>query len=153
MSAIGSLVGRVVADPVLAEIESDGSQYTKASFSIACQANYSRDVVNFVDVVCWGEQATNAAKWLTKGRPVSVVASIRQERWVADDGSNRSRIVFQADAIEYLPDGRRTQTETPPVDVQVEGAPPRAARPMPSRLGSEQQSPAQVEGQQELVVA
>lgn len=59
--------------------------------------------VYYIDVVAWGNQAENAAKYLDKGSEIFVEGRLKQEEWTdkATDEKRRKFVVY-ADNIQYL---------------------------------------------------
>ena len=56
---------------------------------------------SFFTIVAFGQVATNAAKYLTKGRAILASGSLSQRTWEVD-GQRRSTIEVLANTIEYL---------------------------------------------------
>ena len=99
------IIGRLVRDP---EIRYTPSGTAVCKFSIANgetikQNNEWKDYTNFFDVVVFGNQAINCEKYLKKGSKISVVGSIKQNRW-EDKTTNqqRSKIDIQCREIQFL---------------------------------------------------
>lgn len=61
------------------------------------------DEVSYFDVESFGKLAEICAKFSQKGRGVSVVGRIKQNRWKTDDGKNASRVTIIAEKIEFKP--------------------------------------------------
>lgn len=89
--------------------------------------NEWKDEASFFDVVVFGEQAENVAKYLSKGKPCLVSGELRQRRWEANDGTKRSKIEIAANRVVFL-GGRDEQHSTtqsddddipPPLDDDV----------------------------------
>ena len=55
------------------------------------QGDELKDEVLFIDVVTFGKQAENAAKYLSKGSKVTVEGRLQQRRWETEDGQKRSK--------------------------------------------------------------
>ncbi|HBD95072.1 MAG: hypothetical protein A2015_02240 [Spirochaetes bacterium GWF1_31_7] len=99
------IIGRLVRDP---EIRYTPSGTAVCKFSIANgetikQNNEWKDYTNFFDVVVFGNQAINCEKYLKKGSKISVVGSIKQNRW-EDKTTNqaRSKVDIQCREIMFL---------------------------------------------------
>ena len=57
----------------------------------------------FVDVVVWGRDAENAAKYLDKGRSILVEGRLQLDTWKdAKSGQNRSKLRVVAENVQYL---------------------------------------------------
>ena len=96
------LVGNLTCDPCLSENES-----VKASFRIAASrwrkpgdegSDEIKERTEFVDVECWGSQATNVAASLHRGDRAIVAGQIKYEQW-EDEGIFHSRVRAKAQAI------------------------------------------------------
>lgn len=66
------------------------------------QGDELKEEVLFVDVVVFGKQAENAAKYLAKGSKVNVDGRLRQRRWETEDGQKRSKHEVVAESLLYL---------------------------------------------------
>lgn len=66
------------------------------------------DVVNFFDCTAFGAYAERIAQYITKGSKLTINGRLHQDRWKAQDGTNRSRVSVIALNIE-LP--TRTQPQ------------------------------------------
>ena len=53
-------------------------------------------------IVCWRDQAENAAKYLTKGKKVYVEGEIQTRSWETDDGEKRYTTEVVARIIQFL---------------------------------------------------
>jgi len=79
-----------------------------ASFGIASNQRYLgrdkewHDKTCFVTVVAWRQTAERVAAKLHKGSPVMVEGELQLTKWVAQDGSNRSRIEILARKVQML---------------------------------------------------
>ena len=69
------------------------------------------DVVNFFDCTAFGAYAERIAQYITKGSKLMINGKLHQERWKAQDGTNRSRVSVIALNIE-LPPLTQPQTST-----------------------------------------
>ena len=61
------------------------------------------DEVSYFDVETFGKLAEICAKFSQKGRGVSVVGRIKQNRWKTEDGKNASRVTIVAEKVEFKP--------------------------------------------------
>ncbi|MDO6993219.1 single-stranded DNA-binding protein [Brachyspira innocens] len=93
-----TLIGRLTADPVSKYLPSGSAV---AEFSIA--NNYyvstkNATEVNYFDVVAFGKMAETVSKYLTKGKQVAIMGTLRQERWQDKDTNaarSKVRIIMQ----------------------------------------------------------
>lgn len=61
------------------------------------------DEVSYFDVETFGKLAEICAKFSQKGRGVSVVGRIKQNRWKTEEGKPQSRITIVAEKVEFKP--------------------------------------------------
>ena len=81
------------------------------------------DKPNYFNVTVWGAQGENAARYLSKGRPVAIDGRLEWREWEAQDGTKRQAIDIIADSVQFLGsrddasggggDRRRPATEPP----------------------------------------
>jgi len=57
---------------------------------------------NYFDVVVWGQQGENCAKYLSKGRQVAVDGRLDQRSWEAQDGTKRSKVEIISDTVMFI---------------------------------------------------
>ena len=81
----------------------------KCTFSIAVQRKFTgADGVrkaDFIPITCWRGLAENCTKYLKKGRKVAVTCHVQTDSYTTDQGNTRFSINFEADAVEFLPNG------------------------------------------------
>jgi single-strand DNA-binding protein len=82
------------------------------------------DKPNYFDVVIWGPQGENAARYLTKGRGVAIDGRLDWREYDARDGSKRQAIDIIADTVQFLPGPDRT--------FSADAQPPAAATTRPT---------------------
>ncbi len=95
------LIGRLTQDSVL-EYTSGGSAIAK--FSIAVDHMKKKDGTtdtSFFNCKAFGKLAENLNPYLKKGKQVSVVAFLKQERW-EKDGQKQSRVILNCEEIQLL---------------------------------------------------
>lgn len=83
------------------------------------QGDELKEEVLFIDVVTFGKQAENAAKYLSKGSKVNVEGRLQQRRWETEAGEKRSKHEVVAENILYL-DGTKGHGEAQEDGVTVE---------------------------------
>ena len=90
------------------------------NFGIGCNERFSdretgelRDNVHFFEVHAWGGTAQNIFDFFSKGMPILIHGSLRQERWESESGS-RSRVTIRIQRWEFM--SQRTDSEQPPVE-------------------------------------
>lgn len=72
------------------------------SFTIAVN-EYSKDkeFTNFFDCVIFGNRAKGVAPYIVKGAKVFITGRLRQDRWEAEDGTNRSRVRIIVSDLDF----------------------------------------------------
>ncbi len=100
------LTGNLTADP---ELRETGSGLKICKLRVACntrrkdQSGTWVDKPNYFDVTVFGAQGDNAAKYLSKGRPVAIDGRLEWREWQdKDSGKNRQSIDIIADSIQFL---------------------------------------------------
>ncbi len=100
------MTGNLTADPELRSLPS-GTSVCK--LRIACNTRRKNgstgeweDKPNYFDVTVWGAQGENAARYLTKGRPVAIDGRLEWREWEAQDGSKRQATDIIADSVQFL---------------------------------------------------
>lgn len=100
-----SIIGRLVREPEIRYI-ANGTPITKFSIAnntVFMQNNEKKEMVNYFDIIVWGNQAINCEKYLKKGSQVAIVGSLRQNRWTdKTSGQNRSKVEITANVVQFL---------------------------------------------------
>src|SRR6202007_967111 len=98
------MTGNLTADPELRSLPSGTSV---CSLRIACNTRRKNgatgeweDKPNYFDVTVWGAQGENAARYLSKGRPVAIDGRLEWREWEAQDGTKRQAVEVVADAVQ-----------------------------------------------------
>lgn len=60
------------------------------------------DKPNYFNVKVWGAQGENAAKFLSKGRPVAVDGRLDWREWTDKEGNKRQSVDIIADTVQFL---------------------------------------------------
>ena len=100
------LTGNLTADP---ELRSLPSGISVCSLRIACNTRRKNgstgeweDKPNYFNVTVWGAQGENAARYLSKGRPVAIDGRLEWREWETQDGAKRQAIDIIADSVQFL---------------------------------------------------
>ncbi len=100
-----TLVGNLTRDPELRQTPSGTSV---CQLGVAVNSSYKDgsgqwvEKPNFFDVVVWGAQGENCARYLSKGRQVAVDGRLDQRSWDAQDGTKRSKVEIVADTVMFI---------------------------------------------------
>jgi single-strand DNA-binding protein len=60
------------------------------------------DKPNYFNVTVWGAQGENAARYLSKGRPVAIDGRLEWREWETQEGAKRQDIDIIADSVQFL---------------------------------------------------
>lgn len=131
------LIGNLTHDPELRTLPSGDSV---CNFSIAVNrrrrssAEAGQPEADFFRVAAWRQLGENCARYLAKGRKVSVVGSVSCRTYVGSDGQTRASLEVTADDVEFLtPKGEQGDMG----GYAAPAAPAPAARPAaPANYGS-----------------
>jgi single-strand DNA-binding protein len=101
------LTGNLTSDPELRSLPS-GTSVCK--LRVACNTRRKNnatgeweDKPNYFDVTVWGAQGENAARYLSKGRPIAVDGRLEWREWQdKETGKTRSSIDIIADSVQFL---------------------------------------------------
>lgn len=95
------VMGRLTKDP---ELRRTQSGHAVASFSIACDRDYSGDggkETDFLDIVAWRSTAEFVRKYFTKGRMAVISGRLQIRSWTDKDGNGRRSAEIVADSIYF----------------------------------------------------
>ena len=109
------LMGRLVANPIVRENNQDATK-SFTTFTLAFD-NIAKDESSFIDCVAFNNTGIALAKYSEKGDKIAVVGAIRQRKYIAKDGTNRSVFEVVVDSVEFLqPKKESNPDEIPPFD-------------------------------------
>lgn len=119
------IVGNLTRDP---ELRSTRDGISVCSFTVAVNrrvrnAEAGQPEADFFRVTAWRQLGEICAKYLAKGRKVSVTGTVSASAYTAQDGSARASLEVTADDVEFL---------TPRGEVGDVPAAPRAQAPAPA---------------------
>lgn len=99
------LIGNLVRDP---ESRTTSSGVSVCTFTIAVNrrrasnAEAGQPEADFFRINAWRQLGENCAKYLAKGRKVSVVGTISASAYMGNDGQPRASLDVNADDVEFL---------------------------------------------------
>lgn len=95
------VMGRLTKDP---ELRRTQSGHAVASFSIACDRDYSGDggkETDFLDIVAWRSTAEFVSKYFTKGHMAVISGRLQIRSWTDKDGNGRRSAEIVADSVYF----------------------------------------------------
>ncbi len=99
------LIGNLTRDP---ELRTTQSGISVCSFTIAVNrrrgsnAEAGQPEADFFRISAWRQLGENCAKYLAKGRKVSVVGTVSASAYMGSDGLPHAGLEVQADDVEFL---------------------------------------------------
>ena len=96
-------IGNLVRDPDLSYTQQ--SQTAKCIFTIACnrpKKNGEDQGADFIRIVTWGKRAETCDRYLSRGRKVAIVGTIRSGSYKDKDGRTVFTTDVWADEVEFL---------------------------------------------------
>lgn len=107
------LTGNLTRDP---ELRTTNSGTAVCRFSIAVQRRRAQNAdgereADFINIVVWGVQGENCAKFLKKGSKCGVTGRLQSSSYEANDGSKRYSTDVIAEEIEFLSSRQSDSTE------------------------------------------
>ncbi len=111
--SLAVLDGYLTADPELRKTQNGKSV---ANFTIAINHQHKKtegddSEVSYVEVESWERTAENVAEYLKKGRKVTVVGHLKQDRWKNQEGLSRSKVKVVAEDVRFDNFGERKEKE------------------------------------------
>ena len=99
------LDGNLTSDPETKKIN-NGKSITSFSIAInhyskASESDGTGGDVSYIDVETWDKLADNCAEFLKKGKMVTVIGTLKQERWKSQDGTNRQKFKVIASSVRF----------------------------------------------------
>ncbi len=94
-----NITGRLTRD---CDVRYTASGKVVASFTVAVQRPFNRDITDFLDVVAWGKTAEVCGNNLSKGRRVLVEGVATINSYTDKNGQKRNRFEINAQNVEFL---------------------------------------------------
>ena len=123
------IVGNLTRDP---ELRSTRDGISVCSFTVAVNrrvrnAEAGQPEADFFRVTAWRQLGEICAKYLAKGRKVSVTGTVSASAYTAQDGSARASLEVTADDVEFLtPRGEVGDAPAPAPRMQAAPAAPQS---------------------------
>ena len=114
------LTGNLTKDP---ELRTTRDGVTVCSFTIAVNrrrtAQAGQPEADYFHITAWRQLGENAAKWLIKGKKVTVVGPVSCRTYQGNDGKTYASMEVTADDIEYLSPANTVPGEQKPVQQEA----------------------------------
>ena len=112
------LLGRLTKDP---EIRITENGRVLATFTLAINRKYEKDVADFLPIITFGKTAEFTEKWLKKGMQIIVVGRIQVRKWETKEGENRYSTEIIAEEVEFADSKKQEDKEEwKPADKQID---------------------------------
>jgi single-strand DNA-binding protein len=124
------ITGNLTRDPELRTLPS-GNSVCELRVAVNSrrkgQSGEWEDKPNYLDVVVWGAQGENVARYLEKGRPVAIDGRLDWSEW-EKDGQKRQAVKIIADAVQFLagPDAQAAPAGRSSISIDDDFSAPRA---------------------------
>lgn len=103
------LIGRLTKDPELRFAA--GSGMAIGRFTVAVNRQFKKDETDFINCVAFGKTAETISQYLTKGRQIAVIGSIRTGSYDAQDGTKRYTTDVAVDSFEFVGSNGQASTQ------------------------------------------
>lgn len=101
------LEGRLTRDPELKNVGS--TQVCKFALAVSRKYKDTEETI-FMDIAVWGAQAPACGQYLKKGSNALIQGTLREEKWNAQDGTSKTKVVVNADKVVFL-GGKRSDAD------------------------------------------
>lgn len=103
------LLGRIAQDITL-KMTANGTPVTAFDLAVAVPSKDKNTPPDYIPIVCWGELAKFAERWLGKGRQIVVSGRITTRKYTDKDGNNRKVVEVTAREI-FFADSNNNQSQ------------------------------------------
>lgn len=107
-------IGHLTADPMFKQV----GQGTVGQFTLAANRKGKRkdgsvsEEVCFIDIEVWNSQADVAKKFLKRGSAALVAGRLKQAKWQAKDGTERSKHIIVCETLQLIGGANTTDNTT-----------------------------------------
>lgn len=91
--------GRICQD---LELKQTTSGVSVCSFTLAVQRPRVKDITDFLNIVCWRQNAEYLSKYAKKGDKIEVVGTLQSRKFQSNDGKTHVAIEIVADEVSIL---------------------------------------------------
>jgi len=109
-----TITGNLTKDPELKTLDSG---FAICNLRVACNSRKKEgdqwvDKPNYLNVTVYGKAGENAAKYLSKGRPIAVDGRLEWREWETD-GQKRQAVDIVAENVQFLGGGNGAGGDMP----------------------------------------
>jgi single-strand DNA-binding protein len=108
------LFGRLTANP---ELKQTQNGQTLCNITIAVDRPKSKDgyqIADFINCNAWGKTADNIAKYFTKGKPILIVGSLRDNNYTDKNGTKHYSKVVLVNSVSFTLNDNSQGVSQPP---------------------------------------
>ncbi|MBQ4187425.1 MAG: single-stranded DNA-binding protein [Firmicutes bacterium] len=109
------ITGRLTRDPEL-KVSERGSEFCKFTVAVdrTMKDRNGQKVADFIDCTAFGKTAALIQKYFPKGKGITVEGRMESNRWVDNDGQNRTSWGITTERVEFqLGSGRDKPFDAP----------------------------------------
>lgn len=107
-----NLLGRLAQDPELRSTAT-GTSVTSFDLAVNVPSKDRETPPDYIPIVCWGQTAEFACRYLTKGRQIVVEGRISTRKWTDNDGKNRKAVEVTASRLHFADSNKAADDGTP----------------------------------------
>lgn len=112
-----------MTEPKVRTWESNGTQNSVTTFSVACDREFSKEkVTDWFNVEVWGKTGEYVANYGAKGRLVYVEGAELKDNYTDKEGNKREAMKLRADRVRFL-DRKPATTDDAGTDAGTDAAP------------------------------
>ncbi|MDU5110291.1 MAG: single-stranded DNA-binding protein [Clostridium sp.] len=98
------LIGRLTKDPELSHAQGNGTAICR--FSLAVTRPFKKDETDFINCISFGKTGEIIVQYMTKGRQLGVVGSIRTGSYDSKDGTKRYTTDVIIESFDFIGNGQ-----------------------------------------------
>ena len=104
------LIGRLTKDPEVSFIPTNGKEV--ARFSLAVTRAYKKDEADFINCKAFGKTAETIANYITKGRQIALVGSLRTGSYEDKDGIKKYTTEVWVESFNFIGNNKSDSENT-----------------------------------------
>lgn len=109
-------LGRICQD---IELKQTPNGVNVATFSLAVNRNYNKDITDFINIVAWRQTADFVAKYFNKGDLICIEGAIQTRNY--EDKQGNKRVAFEVLAEQvYFAGGKKEKSNKPAETLDID---------------------------------